>query len=103
MFYQIFFSPQVKRSMIISNKYGTYIRVASWAAERLKNWDPRKLGNIRKIPEFHRIIYSPVPSHENGNPANTSTKPVVRYSTQKLEFAPNISSETGGPAKYILI
>ena len=62
-----------------------------------------KLGNIRKIPEFHRIIYSPVPSHENGNPANTSTKPVVRYSTQKLEFAPNISSETGGPAKYILI
>ena len=52
MFYQIFFSPQVKRSAIISN---SNIRVASRVSERLKTYDLRKLGKIRKISKLHRI------------------------------------------------
>ena len=50
----LFTTMQVKRSVIISNKYG--IRVPSRVAERLKTYDLRKLGNIRKILRFHRII-----------------------------------------------
>ena len=49
MFYQIFLSPQLKRIVIISNKY---LRVA----ERLKTYDLTKLGNIKKVSNLHRLI-----------------------------------------------
>ena len=52
MFYQISFSPQVKRSVIISNKGGIY----ELPHELPNNLRLRKLGNIRKLPKFHRII-----------------------------------------------
>ena len=32
------------------------IRVSSRTAERLKTWDLRKLGNIRKILKLHTVI-----------------------------------------------
>ena len=41
----------VKRCAII-----TYIRVASRVAERLKIWDLRKLGNIRKVSKLQKLI-----------------------------------------------
>ena len=40
---QVFFSPQVKRRVIISNKHGIYEL-------------PNDLENIRKILKIHRII-----------------------------------------------
>ena len=33
-----------------------YIRAASRVAERLKSYDLRKLGNIRKVSKLHRMI-----------------------------------------------
>ena len=47
---QNFLSPQVKRSAIISNKYGMYK-----LPHELPNdlGDLRKLGNIRKISKLH--------------------------------------------------
>ena len=33
-----------------------HIRVASRVAEQLKTYDLRKLGNIRKVSKFQRII-----------------------------------------------
>ena len=45
MFYQIFLSPQAKRTKIISNKHGIYNDL------RL-----RKLGNDNMISNLHRII-----------------------------------------------
>ena len=47
---QIFLSPQVKRSVIISNKHGIY-----QLAHELLN-DLRLMGSIRKISKLHRII-----------------------------------------------
>ena len=49
---QIFFSPQVKRSVIISNK----LVYTSCLTCRWTNWDLKKLGNIRKISKIHRVI-----------------------------------------------
>ena len=67
MFYQIFLSPQVKRWVIITYKHGIYelphkLPNVSLIAKRLKTQDPRKLGNIRKVPKPHRMIAQrPVP------------------------------------------
>ena len=47
---QIFLSPQVKRSVIISNKHGIY-----QLAHELPN-DLRLMESIRKISKLHRII-----------------------------------------------
>ena len=47
---QIFLSPQVKRSVIISNKHGIY-----QLGHELPN-DLRLMGSIRKISKLHRII-----------------------------------------------
>ena len=49
---QIFFSPQVKRSVILSNKHGIY----ELPEDLLNNLRLRKLGHIRKISKLHRII-----------------------------------------------
>ena len=38
-----------------------YVPVASQVAERLKTYDLRKLGNIRKVSKVHRMLaYCPV-------------------------------------------
>ena len=52
---QIFLSPQVKGSVIISNKYGIY-ELPHELPNDLRLNDLRKLGNITKISKFHRII-----------------------------------------------
>ena len=62
MFYQISLSPQLKRSAIISNKHGIYelpnntalSPLGGLAHTRKKNL--KKLGKVRKISKFHRII-----------------------------------------------
>ena len=48
MFYQISLSPQVKQRTIITYNYGIY--------ELPNDLGPRKLGNIRKVSQFHRMI-----------------------------------------------
>ena len=48
---QIFFSPQLKQSVIISNKYDIY--ELSQSPKRLDTKDLKKFGNIRKISKFH--------------------------------------------------
>ena len=61
MFYQIFFSPQVKQWGIITYKHGIYELLHELPNDlRLK--DLRKLGNIRKVSKLHRMIAQcPVP------------------------------------------
>ena len=55
MFYQIFLSPQVKRTALISNKLGMSELPHKLTNDvRLKNL--RNLGNIRKMPKLRRII-----------------------------------------------
>ena len=65
MFYQIFFSPQVKRCAIITNKHGIYelpqeLPNESWEIRKLGNMNEsqeiRKLGNIRKVSKPQRMI-----------------------------------------------
>ena len=51
MFYQIAFSPQVKRSEIINNKHGIYK-----LPHNLPNDVKGKLGYMKKISRFHTII-----------------------------------------------
>ena len=52
MFDKIFVSPQVKRIMIISNKYGIY----NLPNKLSTTYDLRKLRNIKKISKLHGII-----------------------------------------------
>ena len=42
--------------MIIKLEINSYIRVASRVADWIITYDPRKLGNVRKIPKIYRII-----------------------------------------------
>ena len=49
MFYQIFLSPEVKRWAIITYKHRIYE-----LPHELPN--DLKLGNIRKVPQLHRMI-----------------------------------------------
>ena len=54
MFYQIFFSPQVKRRAIITYKHGMYKSLHELSNNlRL---DIRKLGNTRKLTKLPRMI-----------------------------------------------
>ena len=55
MLYQNFFSPQVKRSVIISNKQSTY-ELPHELPNDIRLKDLRKLGKIKKISKLHRII-----------------------------------------------
>ena len=52
IFYQILFSPQVKRSVIVSNKHGIYELLLELPNDLRLN----KLENIRKISKLCRII-----------------------------------------------
>ena len=114
MFYQILLSPQVKWSVIISNKYVKYelpheltndptafspmggLSAHTRKKKTLGNQDPR---NLEKSKNPHRIIASSPASPLNKNYSNTSKKlvknrnltfPVVRYFTWKLLFVSHI-------------
>ena len=100
LFYQISFSPQVKRSGIIYKKTW-YIRVASRVADPLKSGpqETRKYQeNLRKISKPHKIIAQraaqpPPPNTTKKLPKNRNrTPPAVRYSTRKLEPLSNTLS-----------
>ena len=52
MFYQILFLPQVKRWAIITYKHGIY----EWPHKLSNDLRLTKLGNIKKVSKFHRII-----------------------------------------------
>ena len=52
---QILLSPQMKRNVMINNKL-VYTRDAEQVAERLKNYDLRKLQHIRKVSKLHRLL-----------------------------------------------
>ena len=52
MFYQILLSPQVKRSIITSNKNGIY----KLPKDFMNNLRLRIIGKIRKISKLARII-----------------------------------------------
>ena len=58
MFYQIFFTPQVKRWAIITYKHGIYELPQELPNDlrKLGNYDLRKLENIRKVSKLHRMI-----------------------------------------------
>ena len=50
-------SPQVKRSVIITNKHSIYELTHELTNDlRVKTQDPRKLGKISKISKLYRII-----------------------------------------------
>ena len=53
MFEQIFLLPQVKQSIIISNKL---VHTGILPHELPNDLRLRKLGNIRKIAKLHRIV-----------------------------------------------
>ena len=52
MFYQLFFSPQLKRCAIITCKHGIY-ELPYELPNDLRLW---KLGNIRKVSNLHRMV-----------------------------------------------
>ena len=84
--YQTLFSPQVRSSVIISNKHGIYE-----LPHELRN-DLRlsKLGNI-KISKLHKIIaWCSVNTSKKFLKNKNWTLPVGRYFTEKLRFAWNI-------------
>ena len=55
MFYQIFFSPQVKQCAIITYKYGIY-ELPHELQNDIRLKDLRKLGNIGEMSKLHRMI-----------------------------------------------
>ena len=57
IFFFFFFSPQVTRSVIISNKNGIY-KLPHKFAKRLKAQDLRKLGTTKKISKFIELQLS---------------------------------------------
>ena len=94
--YQIFFSPQVKRSVIITNKNGI-----CEIPNDLRLRPLRKFGKIRQISKLQRIITQcPVPPQTEPPPLppDTSRKPPKnRYSTWKPEPAPHTPQSNADP------
>ena len=97
MFDRIFLSLQVKRSVINSNKHGIHVLPYD-LPKRPNTKNLKKLENIRKISELHKIIAQCSPKkfcqyQEKKLLKNRyRTFPVVRYFTPKLEFISNILS-----------
>ena len=90
---QIFVSPQVKRTVIISNKLVHTRRITSWVAKQLKTQDLRKLRSIMKISKFIELLPCAEFSFRDEFFLSTSknllksrnwTFPVMRYFTRKL-------------------
>ena len=81
MFYQIFFSPQVKRSVIISNKHGTYELPHKFPNDlRL-----RILGNQEVSRRSQRIFIQLQPSAQSSS-QNDNFVDTRRKSVQKLKL-----------------
>ena len=89
---QIFLSPQVKWSVIISSKLVYTSCLTSC-------WKFRKLGNIKKISNLHRVIASSsvlllklkfCRTGKNLLKYRNWTSPVVCYLKWKIEFVSNI-------------
>ena len=87
MFYQISLSPQVKQWAIVTYKHGIYELPYQLpnnlpaAHTRKMTQDPRKLGNIRKVPRPDRTI-SPAPRPPpppRGAPPHTKTRAGPKY------------------------
>ena len=73
IFYQSLFSSQMKRSVIISNKYGIY----ELSHELGKNLRPRTVGNWEisgKFQNFIELYPSAKSSSQNKNIVNASKK-----------------------------
>ena len=85
LFYQISFSPQVKRSGIIYKKTW-YIRVASRVADPLKS-GPQEMRkyqeNLRKISKPHKII-----AQRAAQPSPPPTPPTPPKNSRKIETEP---------------
>ena len=96
-FYQIFLLPQLKRSLIISNKlvYTSCLKSCQ-TTEDLGSWEIRKDQNNLKtswnynlVPSLQRnFVNTSKRLLKNGN----GTFAVVRYFTEKVEFFSNILS-----------
>ena len=96
-FYQIFLLPQLKWSLIISNKlvYTSCLK-SCWMTEDLGSWEIRKDQNNLKtswnynlVPSLQRnFVNTSKRLLKNGN----GTFAVVRYFTEKVEFFSNILS-----------
>ena len=77
--YQIFFSPQVRRNLIISNKH----RISSSVGKHVKAYGLSNLGKFGKISKLHTIIthrptlYPPSPPPKK-SPVDTMKKPKTR-------------------------
>ena len=72
MFYQIFYSPQVKRCAIITYKHGIY-EVASRVAERLKTFVDGGLSAYTRIKKKKKLKYFG-PSQESTTPRRCGTQ-----------------------------
>ena len=84
MFYQIFYSPQVKRCAIITYKHGIY-EVASRVAERLKTFVDGGLSahtRIKKKKNLNILVpHKNPPRHADAGPsAHTRKKKRLKYS-----------------------
>ena len=76
MFYQIFYSPQVKRCAIITYKHGIY-EVASRVAERLKTFVDGGLSAHTRIKKKNLNILVPhknPPRHADAGPSAHTRK-----------------------------
>lgn len=88
LFCETFLSPQVKRHVIISNKYG----IKSFTHELPKNVRLRKLGNIKEISKRHTAIAMPPkkPRHRHAIPHEKKPDP----NTPPMTAAHNTSPQT---------
>ena len=57
--------------------------MASRVAERLKTQDPRKLGDIRKVPKPHRMI-----AQSTASPAKIKISPILAKKSRKIATKP---------------
>ena len=55
LIYQIFFSPQVKRSVVISNKHGIYGLLHKLPKDLVKKDSKKKLGQSKKLSSFYSL------------------------------------------------
>ena len=86
MFHQIFLSPQVKRCVIITYKYGIYELIA----ERLKTYRKVSKPGVQSPCQNASFVNTSKKVLKNRN----KTFPVMLHSTRKPEPAPNIPQIT---------
>ena len=94
MFDHIFFLPQVKQTVIISNKHGAY-ELPNELSKRLKTWHLRKYPkNLKASQNYSLVPIIPLKMKILSILSKNSYKkiPAVRYFTRKLDFASSILS-----------